>query len=620
MISATAQFPLLSKIETPDQLRKLNETQLPQLVDELREFLIQTLNQCGGHFAANLGTVELTVVLHYLFNTPNDRLIWDVGHQAYAHKILTGRRNKIHTIRKISGLAPFPSRDESLFDSFGVGHSSSSISASLGMAIASTQQKITRKTIAVIGDGAMTAGMAFEALNHAGALNSNVLVILNDNEMSISGNVGALSNYFARILSGKFYTTVRMGSKKILKALPAVHELARRTEEHLKGMLIPGTLFEELGFNYIGPISGHDLHTLISTLRNVRTLLGPQLVHVVTRKGKGFVAAEQDPIKYHAVMPGFLTTPLPVKKLKTYSNVFGDWICDMAQRDQRLVAITPAMREGSDLVEFSKRYPDRYFDVGIAEQHAVTLAAGLACEGLKPIVAIYSTFLQRAYDQLIHDVALQKLPVLFAIDRAGIVGGDGATHHGNFDLAYLRCIPNLIIMAPGDENELRHMLYTAFSQNLPCAIRYPRGVGFGIEIEKPMHLLPLGKAQIRRQGKDIAILAFGSMLKQALQVGDALDATVINMRFIKPLDTELLDQLIKTHHYLVTLEEHMIAGGAGSSIGEYFMHTGQQTWLIPLGLPDQFIPHGDPEQLLQQLALDSQSILATIKQEIRSRS
>lgn len=614
MTASDTTFSLLEQINTPSQLRQLNEKQLPQLINELREFLIQELNQCGGHFAANLGTIELTVALHYVFNTPDDRLIWDVGHQAYVHKILTGRREKIRSVRKTGGLAPFPSRDESLFDHFGVGHSSTSISAALAMAVAAQKQKSTRKCIAIIGDGAMTAGMAFEALNHAGAINANLLVILNDNEMSISDNVGALSNYFARIISGRIYTTVRSGSKKILKAIPSVHELARRTEEHLKGMLAPGTLFEELGFNYIGPIDGHDLITLLSTLRNLRNLSGPQLLHVITKKGKGFPEAEKDPIKYHAVTPGFLNYKIVPKKTTTYSNVFGTWICDMAQRDQRVIAITPAMREGSDLIEFSKRFPDRYFDVGIAEQHAVTFAAGLACEGLKPIVAIYSTFLQRAYDQLIHDVALQNLSVLFAIDRANLVGGDGATHNGIFDLSYLRCIPNLMVMTPGDENELRQMLYTGFQYSGPCAIRYPRGSGLGVSVDQAMYLLPIGQAQIRRHGKRIALLAFGSMLNIALKVGEVLDATVVNMRFIKPLDTQILDDLSSTHLLLISLEENVRAGGAGSAIDEYLMQMGRHHCHLTLGLPDQFIAHGEPEVLLKQVGLDAESIIALIRQ------
>lgn len=612
------KYPLLHSIDTPKQLRSLDASQLLQLAIELRTFLIATLNQCGGHFAANLGTVELAIALHTVFNTPDDDLVWDVGHQAYPHKILTGRRDQLASIRKTHGLAPFPSRSESEFDSFGVGHSSTSISAALGMSMAAKQQKTGHKTIAVIGDGAMTAGIAFEALNHAGDIHADLLVVLNDNDMSISNNVGALSNYFARILSSKLYTSVREGSKKVLEAIPTVREFAKRTEEHVKGMLIPGTLFEELGFNYIGPLDGHDLPLLINTLSNLRQLSGPQLLHVVTTKGKGFPAAEADPIAYHAVSPNFLTkTTVPSKtKPLTYSNVFGQWVCDMAARDERLIAITPAMREGSDLVEFSKRYPDRYYDVGIAEQHAVTFAAGLACKGQKPIVAIYSTFLQRAYDQLIHDVALQNLPVLFAIDRAGIVGGDGATHQGCFDLSYLRCIPNLTIMTPSDENELYQMLYSGFQQSTPCAIRYPRGCGPGVAINKAMVMIPQGKAEIKRVGQTIALLVFGALLQPAFAVAEKLNATVVSMRFVKPLDTELLSQLASTHTLFVTLEENVIAGGAGSAVGEYCHQQQLNCDLLSLGLPDTFVEHGDPGESLSQAGLDRAGILAAIEQRL----
>lgn len=613
------KYPLLHLIETPKQLRTWNASQLLQLAIELRIFLIETLNQCGGHFAANLGTVELAIALHTVFNTPDDNLVWDVGHQAYPHKVLTGRRNQLLSIRKTDGLAPFPSRQESQFDSFGVGHSSTSISAALGMSVAAKLQKTGRKAIAVIGDGAMTAGLAFEALNHAGDIRADLLVVLNDNDMSISNNVGALSNYFARILSSKLYTSVREGSKRVLEAIPTVREFAKRTEEHVKGMLIPGTLFEELGFNYIGPLDGHDLPLLISTLSNLHQLSGPQLLHVVTTKGKGFTPAEADPIAYHAVNPHFLTkattAPLKTKSL-TYSKVFGQWVCDMAALDERLIAITPAMREGSDLVEFSKRYPDRYYDVGIAEQHAVTFAAGLACKGLKPIVAIYSTFLQRAYDQLIHDVALQNLPLLFAIDRAGIVGGDGSTHQGCFDLSYLRCIPNLIIMAPSDENELYQMLYSGFQQSTPCAIRYPRGYGPGVSINKNMSTIPLGKAEIKRNGRHIALLAFGSLLPSALAAAEELNATVINMRFVKPLDVALLTQLASTHSLFVTLEENVIGGGAGSAVSEYCHQQQLGCDLLSLGLPDTFVEHGDPEELLSRFGLDMTGILTAIEQRL----
>jgi 1-deoxy-D-xylulose-5-phosphate synthase len=610
---------LLEQINSPAQLRELNVAQLPQLAAELRAFLIQTLDQCGGHFAANLGTVELTIALHYVFNTPHDHIVWDVGHQAYPHKILTGRREQLCSIRKTHGLAPFPTRQESSFDSFGVGHSSTSISAALGFSVAAKKNKTQHKAVAVIGDGAMTAGIAFEALNHAGDIHADLLVVLNDNDMSISNNVGALSNYFARILSSKLYSSVREGSKRILESIPSVRKLAKRTEEHVKGMLVPGTLFEELGFNYIGPLDGHDLPLLLNTLGNLRHLSGPQLIHVITTKGKGYPAAEQNPIAYHAVNPHFLAPKLAganlVKPL-TYANIFGQWICDMAATDERLIAITPAMREGSDLIEFSQKYPDRYFDVGIAEQHAVTFAAGLACAGQKPVVAIYSTFLQRAYDQLIHDVSLQNLPVLFALDRAGIVGGDGATHHGCFDLSYLRCIPNLTIMAPSNENELRQMLYTGFQLSTPCAVRYPRGTGRNVLVEKKMSLIPLGKAEICRKGQSVALLAFGSMLYPGLTVGESLDATVINMRFVKPLDEKLLRNLAKTHGLLVTLEENVKVGGAGSAVSEYLHQQGIPCDVLVLGLPDHFIEHGDPSTLLAQAGLDAATILSAIEQRL----
>jgi 1-deoxy-D-xylulose-5-phosphate synthase len=611
---------LLEQINSPAQLRKLTSTQLPQLATELRAFLIQTLDQCGGHFAANLGTVELTIALHYVFNTPHDHIVWDVGHQAYPHKILTGRREQLCTIRKTHGLAPFPSREESSFDSFGVGHSSTSISAALGYSVAAKKNNTDQKTIAVIGDGAMTAGMAFEALNHAGDIHANLLVVLNDNDMSISNNVGALSNYFARILSSKLYSSVREGSKRILESVPSVRKLAKRTEEHVKGMFVPGTLFEELGFNYIGPIDGHDLPLLLNTLSNLRQLTGPQLVHVITTKGKGYAAAEQNPIAYHAVNPHFLAPVLPAStnkpKPKTYANIFGQWICDMAAIDERLIAITPAMREGSDLIEFSERYPDRYFDVGIAEQHAVTFAAGLACAGQKPVVAIYSTFLQRAYDQLIHDVALQNLPVLFALDRAGIVGGDGATHNGCFDLSYLRCIPNIAIMTPSNENELRQMLYTGFQLHTPCAVRYPRSAGIGTLVKQEMSCIPFGKAEICRKGLSIALLAFGSMLCPALTVGESLDATVVNMRFVKPLDEKLLRNLAKTHGLLVSLEENVKVGGAGSAVSEFLHQQGIPCDVLILGLPDRFIEHGDPNTLLAEAGLDTATILSAIEQRL----
>ena len=618
-----SHYPLLSKINFPHELRLLPEEQLPQLANELRNFLLESLNQCGGHFAGNLGTVELTIALHYTFNTPDDRLVWDVGHQAYPHKILTGRRDLITTIRQTDGLAPFPTRSESSYDTFGVGHSSTSISAALGMAIAAQRQQQSHKVVAIIGDGAMTAGMAFEALNHAGDIHNDLLVILNDNDMSISGNVGGLSNYFARVLSGKFYSSMRENSKKVLKAMPTVRELARRTEEHVKGMLIPGTLFEELGFNYIGPIDGHDLDTLIPTLRNLYKLKGPQFLHVATKKGKGYAPAEADPIGYHAVSPGFLAKVdnaevVSTKISPTYSQIFGDWLCDMATVDKRLVAITPAMCEGSGMVRFSKEFPESYFDVGIAEQHAVTLAAGLACDGQKPVVAIYSSFLQRAYDQLIHDVALQNLPVLFAIDRGGIVGGDGATHNGSFDLSYLRCIPNMAIMTPSDENECRQMLYTGFCHDGPVAVRYPRGTGPKVTPEKNMHALPFGKAEIRRTGKNIALLAFGSMLAPALVAGNTLNAAVVNMRFVKPLDEALLNELANEYELLVTIEENAIMGGAGSAVLEYLTQTKRTAYpqLLQLGLPDRFIEHGDSKKLIVDCGLDADSIVAAIKKRL----
>lgn len=621
--SKHTDYTLLDKINFPHELRSLSEDQLPQLATELRNFLLESLNKCGGHFAGNLGTVELTIALHYIFNTPDDRLIWDVGHQAYPHKILTGRRELLSTIRQTNGLAPFPTRSESSYDTFGVGHSSTSISAALGMAVAAQRQQQPHKVVAVIGDGAMTAGMAFEALNHAGDIRSDLLVVLNDNDMSISGNVGGLSNYFARVLSGKFYSSMRENSKKVLKTMPTIWELARRTEEHVKGMLIPGTLFEELGFNYIGPIDGHDLDILIPTLRNLYQLKGPQFLHVVTKKGKGYTPAEADPIGYHAVSAGFLTKTdttktASTKTYPTYSQVFGDWLCDMARLDERLVGITPAMREGSGMVRFAEEFPERYFDVGIAEQHAVTFAAGLACDGQKPVVAIYSSFLQRAYDQLIHDVAIQNLPVLFAIDRGGIVGGDGATHNGSFDLSFLRCIPNIVIMTPSDENECRQMLYTGFCHDGPVAVRYPRGTGPKVTPEKNLHTLPFGKAEIRRTGKRIALLAFGSMLSPALAAGNMLDATVVNMRFVKPFDEALLNELANQYELLVTIEENAVMGGAGSAVLEHLAKTKHSAYLqiLQLGLPDQFIEHGDNKKLIADCGLDADSIVLAIKKRL----
>lgn len=607
-------YPLLSTIENPADLRRLDERDLVPLATELRNYLLQTANRSGGHFGANLGTVELSIALHYVFSTPEDRLVWDVGHQAYPHKILTGRRDAIHTIRQANGLAPFLKREESPYDCFGAGHSSTSISAALGMAVASQRQQTRRHAVALIGDGAMTAGMAFEALNHAGDLKANLLVVLNDNEMSISRNVGALSNYLTRILSGSLYTQFRENSKKVLKAIPAMHELARLTESHVKGMVTHGTFFEELGFHYYGPIDGHDLHTLIATLRNLNNIQGPRLLHIVTVKGKGYEPAENDPVGYHAVSPGYLDNRATPQRVSTptYSEIFGQWLCDMAAIDPRLVAITPAMCEGSGMTEFETRYPDRYFDVGIAEQHSVTFAAGLAVDGLKPVCAIYSTFLQRAYDQLIHDVALQKLPVLFALDRAGYVGGDGPTHAGSFDLSFLRCIPNMLLMAPSDENECRQMLYTGFLHDGPAAVRYPRGQGPGTPIQIELTAIPLGRAERRREGQSIALLAFGSLVAPALQAGEQLDATVINMRFVKPLDEALIQELAQTHDLLVTLEENTVLGGAGSAVNEVLQRYALLTPTLNLGLPDCFLDHGNPKATLVECGLDAAGIVRSV--------
>jgi 1-deoxy-D-xylulose-5-phosphate synthase len=608
-------YPLLAKANLPSDLRQIPQEQLPKLSHELRDYLLKTVSQSSGHFASGLGTIELTVALHYVYNTPFDRLIWDVGHQAYPHKILTGRRERMPTIRQLDGLHPFPCREESEYDTLTVGHSSTSISAALGMAIAAKAEQKSRKVVAVIGDGAITAGMAFEALNHAGEVKPDMLVILNDNEMSISENVGALNRYFARILSGNFYTSLREGGKKILSGVPPLHELASRAEEHFKGMVTPGTFFEELGFNYIGPIDGHDVETLVDTIRNMRQLKGPQLLHVVTKKGKGYAPAEQDPIGYHAVSkfdPS--STAQPAKKAgnPSFSNIFGNWICDMAAQDKKLQAITPAMREGSDLVRFSKTYPDRYFDVAIAEQHAVTLAAGMAIDGLKPVVAIYSSFLQRGYDQFIHDVALQNLNVLFAIDRAGIVGADGATHQGAFDLSYLRCIPNIVIMAPSDENECRQMLYTGYQHQGPAAVRYPRGSATGVAPDTVMSLLPIGQSRTIRQGDGIALLVFGTLLHSALEVAEQLNATLVDMRFVKPLDLPLLQQLAANHQTLVTIEDNAIAGGAGSAVNEAVAALRLSFSMLNLGLPDQFIRHGSQEQLYAELGLDAKGMLQKI--------
>ncbi|HLS80857.1 MAG TPA: 1-deoxy-D-xylulose-5-phosphate synthase [Steroidobacter sp.] len=605
-------YPLLANINSPADLRKLPPGRLEHVAAELRRYLIDTVSQMGGHFAAGLGAVELTVALHYVFDTPHDRLVWDVGHQAYPHKVLTGRRDALRTIKLKDGLAPFPTRSESEYDTFGVGHSSTSVSAALGMALACARRGERRRVVAIIGDGAMSAGMAFEALNHAGSLDVDMLVILNDNDMSISENVGAFSNYFARVLSGKVYATLREGGKKVLSRMPTVWELARRSEEHVKGMVLPGTIFEEMGFNYIGPMDGHDVNALAATLRNLRDLKGPQFLHVITRKGKGYAPAEADPIKWHGPGPFDAKSGVIYKEKASgpaYSQVFGQWLCDMAEQDERIVGITPAMREGSGLVEFSRRFPDRYFDVAIAEQHAVTLGAGMACEGLRPVVAIYSTFLQRAYDQLIHDVALQNLPVVFAIDRAGLVGGDGATHQGSYDLSYMRCIPNLVVMAPADENECRQMLYTAVKIERPAAVRYPRGQGTGAVIESAMYELPVGKAQVRCEGRSgLAIIAVGAMVPICERIAEKLDATLVNLRFVKPLDEELIARLASTHRALVTVEENVIAGGAGSAINEFLAAGGHLTPILNLGIPDRFIEHGSREDCLRSAGLDAGSI------------
>lgn len=612
--------PLLDSIGVPADLRLLPEERLPQLANELREYLLYSVGQSGGHFGAGLGVIELTIALHYVYDTPHDRLVWDVGHQTYPHKILTGRREQLPQIRQAQGPSGFPKRSESPYDTFGVGHSSTSISAALGMALAAESQGIARRTAAVIGDGAMTAGMAFEALNHAGHTRSNMLVVLNDNNMSISHNVGGLATYFAKIWASKLYTTFRSGGKKVLSSIPPALELARRTEEHMKGMVSPGTLFEELGFNYIGPMDGHDLGSLVHTLRNMRALDGPQLLHVITTKGKGFAPAEADPVGYHALgkleaKPKTLSVVDKPPGPK-YQDVFGQWLCDMAAEDPRLVGITPAMSEGSGMVTFSQRFPERFHDVAIAEQHAVTLAAGLACEGMKPVVAIYSTFLQRAYDQLVHDVALQDLDVLFAIDRAGLVGEDGATHAGSFDLSFLRCIPNMLVMAPSDENECRQMLYTGFVHHGPAAVRYPRGQGPNNIIARDMTRLPIGKGVVRRQGKQVAILNFGALLARGLQAADSLDATVADMRFIKPIDEALILQLASKHALLVTLEENTVMGGAGSAVSECLSRLNVNTPVLHLGLPDTFLGHDKHAHLLDACGLDADSIVRTVQQRL----
>ncbi len=614
------QERLLEQINDPHQLRALPRERLPQLADELRAFLLESVSKTGGHLASNLGTVELTIALHYVYNTPEDRIVWDVGHQTYAHKILTGRREAMARLRMLDGIAGFPKREESPYDTFGTGHASTSISAALGMALAAQRQALARRVVAVIGDGAMTGGMAFEALNNAGASHANLLVILNDNEMSISPNVGALNHYFAKLLSGRFYTEVKRRGARVLDAIPPIKELAKRAEEHVKGMVMPSTLFEEFGFNYVGPIDGHDLNALIDTLSNIRKLDGPQFLHIVTKKGQGYKLAEEDPCLYHGVAKFNPAQGVAMGggAKPTYTQVFGEWLCDMAVKDWRLIGITPAMREGSGLVSFAERFPDRYFDVGIAEQHALTFAAGLACEGMKPVVAIYSTFLQRAYDQLIHDIALQNLPVMLAIDRAGLVGADGPTHAGAFDLSFLRCVPNMAVLAPADENECRQMLYTAFCHDGPTAVRYPRGAGVGVAVQTEMQALPWGRGEVRREGTKIALLAFGSMVAPALLAADALDATVANMRFVKPLDVALVKRLAQDHEILVTLEENVIAGGAGSAVAECLAGLGVQRRLVLLGLPDRFVEHGDSAALLARCGLDVAGIVDAIKRITRS--
>jgi len=605
---------LLKKIDNPADLRKLSRAQLHPLADELRAFVLDSVSKTGGHLSSNLGTVELTIALHYVFNTPDDRLVWDVGHQTYPHKILTGRRDQMQSLRQLNGISGFPRRSESQYDTFGTAHSSTSISAALGMALAARTKGENRHAVAIIGDGAMTAGMAFEAMNNAGVHDDvNLLVILNDNDMSISPPVGALNRYLARLMSGQFYAKAKNVGKSVLPG--PMLELAKRFEEHAKGMIVPATMFEEFGFNYIGPIDGHDLESLIPTLQNLKNLKGPQFLHVVTKKGQGYKLAEADPVLYHG--PGKFNPAEGIKPATagkmTYTQVFGDWLCDMAGQDQRLIGITPAMREGSGMVEFEQRFPDRYHDVGIAEQHAVTFAAGMACEGLKPVLAIYSTFLQRGYDQLIHDVALQNLDVTFALDRAGLVGADGATHAGNYDMAYLRCIPNMVVMAASDENECRRMLTTGFQYNGPAAIRYPRGAGIGAAIEKELTAIPLGTGEIKRTGKGIAILAFGTMVAPSVIAAQDLNATVANMRFVKPLDIELLKQLASTHDALVTVEEGAVMGGAGAAIAEALADAGIVKPLLHLGLPDKFIDHGDAAQLLAECGLNASGIAASIR-------
>ena len=614
-------YPLLDTISTPAQLRELDCKQLPQLTEELRQFLVESVSKTGGHLSSNLGTVELTVALHYVFDTPHDRLVWDVGHQTYAHKILTGRREGMTKLRTHGGVSGFPKRSESEFDTFGVGHSSTSISAALGMAQAAKLKGETRRTVAIIGDGAMSAGQAFEALNNGGVADADMLVILNDNDMSISRPVGALNKYLARLLSGKTFTAARKAGEKVLGVSPSLLEFANRVEEHVKGMLTPGTLFEEFGFNYIGPIDGHDLDSLIPTLQNLQQLSGPQFLHVITRKGQGYKLAEADPILYHGVSkfhPEVGIEDGNTSGKPTYTQIFGNWLCDMAAADPKLVGITPAMAEGSGMVRFSEEFPERYFDVGIAEQHAVTFAGGLACEGMRPVLAIYSTFLQRGYDQLLHDIALQNLPVVFALDRGGLVGADGPTHHGTFDLSYLTSIPNLTVMTPSDEEECRRMLTTAYRLNSPSAVRYPRGTGPGVATDTALNDLPLGKGEIRRKGKGVALLAFGSMLTPALAAAEELDATVANMRFVKPIDSELIVELAREHSLLVSIEENAIIGGAGSEVARVLEEIKHSTQFIRMGLPDRFIDHGDQSLLLSEIGLDKEGIIRTVRTHLNT--
>ena len=616
--AAPVTYDLLKTINDPADLRRLDRKGLGQLAGELRAFVLESVSQTGGHLSSNLGTVELTIALHYVFNTPHDRIVWDVGHQTYPHKILTGRREGMRHLRMLGGISGFPRRAESVYDTFGTAHSSTSISAALGMAQAAKLKGEKRHCVAVIGDGAMSAGMAYEALNNAGVMETDLLVILNDNDMSISPAVGALNRYLARLLSGHVYAAAKRASEKVLGSVPPLWELAKKVEEHAKGMVIPSTLFEEFGFNYLGPIDGHDLDALIPTLKNIKDLKGPQFLHVVTRKGQGYKLAEADPVLYHG--PGRFDPAEGIKKASggkpTYTQVFGDWMCDMAGLDSRLVGITPAMREGSGLVRFAQEFPDRYYDVGIAEQHAVTFAAGLACEGMKPVVAIYSTFLQRGYDQLIHDVCIQNLPIVFALDRAGLVGGDGATHNGAFDIAFLRCLPNMVVMTPADEDECRQMLYTAFRLEQPASVRYPRGAGPGVAPRTEMQALELGKGEVRRSGKRVAILAFGSVLAAALEAGEAIDATVANMRFAKPLDEALAVEMAKTHELVVTVEEHAVLGGAGSAVAESLAAHGIAAPVLHLGLPDRFVDHGDAHQLLAMVGLDRDGILKSVRERL----